>query len=137
MTDPADPVARAVWDACHLTGTFTLRSGRTATEYFDKYRFEADPALLRSVVERMVPLVPAGTQVLAGLEMGGIAIATVLSARTGLPAAFVRKAAKPYGTARLAEGTDVAGLARERARLKVQFDRAYARVLEDTGEKVP
>ena len=26
MTDPADPVARAVWDACHLTGTFTLRA---------------------------------------------------------------------------------------------------------------
>jgi DNA primase len=35
------------------------------------------------------------------------------------------------------EGTDIAGMARERARLKVQFDRAYARVLEDTGEKVP
>jgi len=57
----------------------------------------------------MVPLVPPGTEVLAGLEMGGIAVVTALGRHTGLPCAFVRKAAKPYGTARLAEGADVAG----------------------------
>jgi orotate phosphoribosyltransferase len=33
----------------------------------------------------------------------------VLSARTGLPALFVRKKAKEYGTCKLAEGPDVAG----------------------------
>jgi orotate phosphoribosyltransferase len=102
-------LARRVYEACHLVGTFTLRSGRTATEYFDKYRFEADPALLEAVVRRMAPLVPPSTEVLAGLEMGGIAIVTVLSRITGLPAAFVRKQAKAYGTARLAEGADIAG----------------------------
>ena len=37
--------------------------------------------------------------------------------------------------ARGQEGTDVAGLAREKAALKVEFDRAYARVLEETGER--
>jgi DNA primase len=37
--------------------------------------------------------------------------------------------------ARGREGTDVAGLAREKAALKVEFDRAYARVLEKTGEQ--
>ena len=47
-------------------------------------------------------------EVLAGLEMGAIAIATLLSQQSGIPAAFIRKAAKPYGTARLAEGSDVA-----------------------------
>ena len=36
-------------------------------------------------------------------------IATALSLRTGLPAAFVRKEAKSYGTARLAEGADISG----------------------------
>ena len=41
--------------------------------------------------------------------MGGIPIATVLSSRTGLPALFVRKKAKEYGTCKLAEGPDVAG----------------------------
>jgi DNA primase len=37
--------------------------------------------------------------------------------------------------ARGQEGTDVMGLAREKAALKVEFDRAYARVLEQTGER--
>ncbi len=37
--------------------------------------------------------------------------------------------------ARGQEGTDVTGLAEEKAALKVQFDRAYARVLEETGER--
>ena len=46
---------------------------------------------------------------LAGLEMGGIAVVTALGQITGLPCAFVRKKAKPYGTARLAEGTGVSG----------------------------
>jgi DNA primase len=36
--------------------------------------------------------------------------------------------------ARGQEGTDVAGLAKQKAELKVEFDRAYARVLEKTGE---
>ena len=36
-------LAARVYAASHLTGTFTLRSGVTSTEYFDKYRFEADP----------------------------------------------------------------------------------------------
>ncbi|GAA2209003.1 orotate phosphoribosyltransferase [Nonomuraea monospora] len=86
-----------------------LRSGRVAEEYFDKYQFEADPVLLDEVAAGMVPLVPEGTEVLAGLEMGGIAVVTALGRRTGLPCAFVRKAAKAYGTARLAEGADVKG----------------------------
>jgi orotate phosphoribosyltransferase len=91
-----------------LTGTFTLRSGQTATEYFDKYRFEAQPKLLTRIAAAMAKQIPSGTEVLAGLEMGGIPIATALSIETGLPAAFVRKQAKEYGTARLAEGCDIA-----------------------------
>ena len=46
---------------------------------------------------------------LAGLEMGGIPIATVLSLKTGIRALFVRKKAKEYGTCKLAEGGEVAG----------------------------
>lgn len=102
-------LAAAVRDRCRRTGRFVLRSGRTATEYFDKYQFEADPALLDALAAAMVPLVPQGTEVLAGLEMGGIAVVTALGRQTGLPCAFVRKQAKSYGTARLAEGAEVAG----------------------------
>jgi orotate phosphoribosyltransferase len=102
-------LARDIDAICRLTGEFTLRSGQQATEYFDKYLFEAEPTLLARVVEQMVDLVPDDTELLGGLELGGVPIATVLSARTGLPALFVRKKAKDYGTCKLAEGRDVAG----------------------------
>lgn len=102
-------LAREVNATCRLTGSFVLRSGRTAAEYFDKYQFESDPRLLDRIAARLAPLVPAGTEVLAGLEMGGIAVVTALGRYADLPCAFVRKTAKPYGTARLAEGAEVAG----------------------------
>lgn len=102
-------LARRVRECCRLTGRFVLRSGRVADEYFDKYQFEADPALLGELAAAMAPLIPEGTEVLAGLEMGGIAVVTALGLRTGLPCAFVRKKAKPYGTMRLAEGAELKG----------------------------
>ena len=46
---------------------------------------------------------------LAGLEMGGIPIVTVLGQLTGLPIAFLRKEAKTYGTCRYAEGARLNG----------------------------
>jgi orotate phosphoribosyltransferase len=105
----ADLLAREINAVARLEGSFVLRSGRTATHYFDKYRFEADPALLRRVAARMLTLLPADTQVLAGLELGGVPIATAMSLESGLPAVFVRKAPKSYGTRRAVEGGDIAG----------------------------
>lgn len=107
--EPPPDLARRVYRAAHLTGTFVLRSGATSDEYFDKYRFESDPRLLREVAEAMAGLLPEGADGLAGLELGGVPLATVLSQLTGLPAGFVRKQAKPYGTRRQAEGLEVAG----------------------------
>ncbi len=109
--DPVDltALARDINAVCRLDGMFVLRSGRTSTEYFDKYLFESQPALLRRVAEAMVVLLPADTQLLGGLELGGVPLATMVSSITGLPAVFVRKQAKTYGTRRLAEGADVAG----------------------------
>ncbi len=108
VSDNAALAAR-VRAASHLTGTFLLRSGRTSTEYFDKYLFEADPELLAAIVDGLTGLVPPGTDLLAGLELGGVPLATLLSQRTGLPARFVRKKAKEYGTRRIAEGGEVTG----------------------------
>ncbi len=102
-------LARRIHDTSRLTGSFTLRSGQVSDTYFDKYQFEASPTLLRDICIATLPLLPDGTRVLAGLEMGGIPIATVLSQLTGLPAAFVRKAPKTYGTCRYAEGAALAG----------------------------
>ena len=74
MTD--SDLARQVNAVARLTGTFTLRSGRTATEYFDKYQFESDPVLLDALAAQLAVLSPEGTEVLAGLEMGGSAVVT-------------------------------------------------------------
>lgn len=103
-------LARDIDAACRLSGEFTLRSGLISSEYFDKYRFETKPELLRRVAEAMVPLLPTDTEALGGLELGGVPIATMVSSLTGLPTLFVRKEAKPYGTRKLAEGDDVAGI---------------------------
>ncbi|QDT45445.1 Orotate phosphoribosyltransferase [Gimesia alba] len=102
-------LAKQIKDSAQLSGTFTLRSGATSDTYFDKYLFESDPVLLKQIAEQMADLLPPETEVLAGLEMGGIPVVSVLSQVTGLPAAFIRKEAKTYGTCKYAEGIDLAG----------------------------
>jgi len=116
MTPPKGPdtvrneLAARIYAASHLTGTFTLRSGVVSQEYFDKYLFESDPRLLAAIAAQCVALVPAGIDALAGLELGGIPLATTMSQLAGLPTRFVRKQAKTYGTCRLAEGGELDGL---------------------------
>ena len=76
---------------------------------------------------------------LAGLELGGVPLATVASQLCGLPTLFVRKEAKTYGTCKLAEGGDVA-----RRRLTIVEDvvtsggqqLASARALRERGAEV-
>ena len=102
-------LAAAIYDAAHLTGSFTLRSGVVSNEYFDKYMFESDPVLLRAVAAACVSLVPSGIDALAGLELGGVPLATMMSQLSGIPTRFVRKEAKTYGTCRLAEGGALEG----------------------------
>jgi len=102
-------LVRKIYDVSHITGQFELRSGQISNEYFDKYLFEGQPEILKAIAEQMVLLIPEGIDALAGLEMGGIPIVTMLSQVSGLPALFVRRKAKEYGTCKLAEGGDIAG----------------------------
>jgi orotate phosphoribosyltransferase len=97
-------LAKRIKAVAYLTGQFTLRSGATSTFYWDKYRFESDPSILVDVAEGLAGLLPESYDRLAGLELGGIPLATALSIRTGAPCLYVRKAAKPYGTSNLVEG---------------------------------
>jgi orotate phosphoribosyltransferase len=100
-------LAKRVVEVALRRGEFKLRSGQTSNVYFDKYQFEARPELLREVARQLAPLVPEGTEVLAGLELGGVPIATALAFETGLPVAFVRKERKSYGTCLIAEGASL------------------------------
>lgn len=102
-------LAKAIYDVSHITGVFKLRSGIESNEYFDKYRFESDPKILQCIAKQMVSLVPKGIDYLAGLEMGGIPLATLISVETGIPAVFIRKVPKEYGTRQFVEGANVKG----------------------------
>ncbi|MEX1005461.1 MAG: orotate phosphoribosyltransferase [Acidimicrobiia bacterium] len=102
-------LASRLAEVARLSGSFRLRSGQTASVYFDKYQFESDPELLGAVAEAMVDLIPDDTELLAGLELGGVPVATALALASGLHVVFVRKKRKEYGTAKLAEGSSIKG----------------------------
>lgn len=100
-------LAQEIFKASHITGDFLLRSGQRSTEYFDKYRFEAQPKILQQIAKESVPFIEEKHDALAGLETGGIPLATALSLESGKPVCFVRKEAKTYGTCQFAEGLEV------------------------------
>ena len=102
-----NPLAIQIKKSAQLKGDFTIRSGKVSDTYFDKYLFESEPELLLAICKEMAKLLPVDTEILAGLEMGGIPVVTVLSQVTGLPCAFLRKEAKEYGTRKYAEGPDL------------------------------
>jgi orotate phosphoribosyltransferase len=102
-------LARRVRALAFLRGEFTHRSGQVSDEYFDKYLMEADPALLSDAARAMADLVPSGDVLLAGLELGGVPLVTMLGQVTRRPTRFVRKRAHDYGTRQLIEGGPVAG----------------------------
>ncbi|MBA3331247.1 MAG: orotate phosphoribosyltransferase [Actinobacteria bacterium] len=90
-----------------LEGDFVLRSGRRSRYYLDKYRFETQPDLLRALGARLAAELdeaePDAT-LLAGPELGAVALAAATSLASGVPFLIVRKAAKGYGTAKQIEG---------------------------------
>lgn len=71
MTAALRDLATHIGELCRLEGEFRLRSGTMATTYFDKYLFEADPAVLRAVADRLALLVPDDVEVLAGSSSAG------------------------------------------------------------------
>ncbi len=109
VTMEKSDLAKKIFQICYLKGHFTLRSGITSTEYFDKYTIESSPELLSAVTDHLIPLIPKDTEVLAALEMGGLPIGTALSLKTKIPVYFVRKKAKEYGTQRICEGGKIQG----------------------------
>ena len=93
--------------ASKLRGSFKLRSGQISDVYFDKYQFESDPDLLNAITDHFIPMIPENIDLLGGMELGGIPLASVLSLKTKIPCVFIRKKAKSYGTEKQAEGPKV------------------------------
>jgi orotate phosphoribosyltransferase len=102
-----DELGRRLVEAALLEGDFLLRSGRRSRYYLDKYRFETDPALLRTLGERLAALaheVEPDAVRLAGPALGAVALAASAAMASGLPFIIVRGETKDYGTGNRIEG---------------------------------
>jgi orotate phosphoribosyltransferase len=98
-------LAQAIKAAAYLEGDFVLSSGKRSKYYLDKWRFETDPRLLREIAHALADLLPSPRpHRIAGVELGGVPLATALSLETGIPALVVRRQTKRYGTAHDIEG---------------------------------
>ena len=106
-----DDLGQRLLAASYLEGDFVLRSGRRSRFYLDKYLFETQPDLLRDIARGLAEKLPVYRpfDLLAGPELGAVAIVTALSLQSGKPFVIVRKAEKEYGTKRVFEGRAVAG----------------------------
>jgi orotate phosphoribosyltransferase len=101
-------LAASLREHAYLEGDFVLRSGRRSRYYLDKYRFETRPDLLGELGRRIADAVrehEPGATLLAGPELGAVALAAATSLASGLPFVIVRKEAKGYGTRNRLEGS--------------------------------
>ncbi len=90
-------------------GDFTLRSGKKSNYYVDLKKATCDPPALRMMAEAVVEHIPEGTDRIAGLELGSVPIAAVVSVMSDIPMVIVRKEKKGYGTGNQVEGDLEAG----------------------------
>ncbi len=135
----AEDLAARLIAASELHGDFLLSSGRRTSVYFDKFRFLADPGLLRELAEAVAGRLPPGTTHLAAPEGAAMLLVAAVALQTGLPVAVVRKERKPYGTRTLVEGRAPPGaryaLVEDVATTGGQVLRA-ARALEAEGGRI-
>lgn len=87
-------------------GKFKLSNGQLTDYYIDKYVFETKPDVLSAIAEEIAErLQGSDVDVIAGPELGAVPLVTAVSLSTGVPAAFIRKGQKHYGTQARVEGT--------------------------------
>jgi len=101
-------LARRIKQAAYLEGDFVLRSGKRSKYYLDKYLFETQPDIL-AALGRLLADHAAAADVIAGPELGAVALAAATSIACGKPFCIVRKATKDYATGKLIEGAAVEG----------------------------
>lgn len=107
----SEDLGRRLLEASYLEGDFVLRSGRRSRFYLDKYLFSTRPDLLRDIAAGLAAKLPAYEpfDLLAGPELGAVAIVAAVSLACGKPFVIVRKGAKGYGTDKAMEGKAEAG----------------------------
>ena len=130
---------RRIKETAYLEGDFTLRSGKKSRYYLDKYLFETCPDILRALGQEFAKHVTQDVTLIAGAELGGIALAAAAALETGRRWIIVRNSKKGYGTGKLIEGRispkDVVLLVEDIATTGGQVLEA-AQVITEAGAKV-
>ena len=80
-------------------GDFTLASGKKSKYYIDIKKASSDPGTLKIIAKQAAALIKAmDIDIVGGVALGGVPIATAVSLETNMPLLLIRKSAKEYGT---------------------------------------
>lgn len=127
---------KRIKETAYLEGDFVLRSGKRSKYYLDKYLFETKPDILKTLGQEFARHMTEDVTLIAGAELGGVALAAATAMETGKDWIIVRNSKKDYGTSKLVEGVlnpgDVVLLVEDIATTGGQVLEA-AKVITDAG----
>ena len=95
---------KRIKETAYLEGDFVLRSGKRSKYYLDKYLFETCPDILKALAQEFAEHVTEDVTVIAGAELGGVALAAAAAMETGKNWLIIRNSKKAYGTEKMVEG---------------------------------
>jgi len=95
---------KRVKETAYLEGDFILRSGKRSKYYLDKYLFETCPDILKALGKEFAKHATDDVTLIAGAELGGIALAASTAMESGKKWVIIRNSKKDYGTGKLIEG---------------------------------
>jgi len=130
---------RRIKETAYLQGDFILRSGKRSKYYLDKYLFETQPDILQDLGAEFAKHVTDDITLIAGAELGGVALAAATAMEAGKKWIIIRNSKKDYGTGKMVEGLlspdDVVLLVEDIATTGGQVVEA-AKIITDAGAKV-
>ena len=134
-----DELVKRIKETAYLQGDFVLRSGKRSKYYLDKYLFETRPDILKALGREFARHLTDDVTLIAGAELGGVALAAATAMETGKSWIIVRNRKKGYGTGKLIEGVlnkgDIVLLVEDIATTGGQVLEA-AKVITEAGAKV-
>ena len=85
-------------------GEFTLTSGKKSSYYVNMKLASTNPEILRLISVEFAKLIPDGTDIIAGMELGAVPLAVALSLESDIPYTMIRKGERKHGTGSRLEG---------------------------------
>ena len=104
-----EELIRRIKETSYLEGDFVLRSGKRSKYYMDKYLFETCPDILRALGDEFAKFASDDVTLIAGAELGGVALAAATAMAMDKNWIIVRNSKKGYGTGKMVEGVLKAG----------------------------